>query len=108
MTKSILEEGPSLDERPDVPCRHTPECAHRCRHERLGTDTVCCSTAFPRVLLRPITVVNIPILLHDSECLSTLKWEVEFNPAVYPVMKCLRVLIATFERQIKAIDWHLN
>ena len=67
-----------------------------------------CSTAFPRVLLRPITVVNIPIVLHDSECLSTLKWEVEFNPAVYPIMKCLRVLIAAFERQIKAIDWHLN
>ena len=39
---------------------------------------------------------------------SALKREVKFNSAVCPVMKYFRVLIAAFERQVKAIDWHLN
>jgi hypothetical protein len=39
---------------------------------------------------------------------ALLKGEIQFNSAVYPIMKCLRVLIAAFERQVKAIDWHLN
>ena len=39
---------------------------------------------------------------------SLLKRKVEFDPSVHAIMKCLRVLIAAFERQVKAIDWHLN
>ena len=40
----------------------------------------------------------------DEKC--GLKREVQFDSAVYSVMKCLGVLIAAFERQEKAIDRH--
>ena len=39
---------------------------------------------------------------------SLLKRKVQLDSAIYPIVKCLRVLIAAFERQVKALDWHLN
>ena len=37
-----------------------------------------------------------------------LEREVEFDSAIESVVECLRVLIATFERQVKAFNRHLN
>ena len=41
-------------------------------------------------------------------CRSVLKRKVEFDSAIEPVVECLRVLIAAFESQVKAIDRRLN
>ncbi len=64
--------------------------------------------ASSKALLFSITTLHIRILRYDVESESVLKWEVQFDSAVYPVVKCLRVLITAFERQVKAIDRHLN
>jgi hypothetical protein len=39
---------------------------------------------------------------------SLLKRKVQLDSAVCSIMKCLRVLITAFERQVKALDWHLS
>src|SRR4029077_5737188 len=52
--------------------------------------------------------LHIRILWYDVESESVLKWEVQFDSAVFPVAECLRVLITAFERQVKGIDRPLN
>jgi hypothetical protein len=63
---------------------------------------------FPNAFLISLTKSHIRTFFYNFEALSVLKWEIEFDPAVRTIPKCLRVLIAAFECQVKALDRHLN
>ena len=46
--------------------------------------------------------------MRSGGCASTLKWKIQLDSPVRTVMKCLRVLIAAFERQVEAVDRYLH
>ena len=63
---------------------------------------------FPNAFLISLTTSHIQTFFYNFESQSVLKWEIEFNTPVLAISKCLRVLIAAFECQVKAVDRHLN